>query len=492
MSTAPLPHGARVHPPGGVAAPSARLNVALYWLVLFVTSLDSSAMDFALPFIQRQSPQLAAGAGWAPVAYYACMAGCLAVLGFAADRLPGRTLALAGSLVALVSCALVGTAGDAATLACGRGLFGVGSAMLLAAIGAELARSVAPAARARAFGVAGSAIALALLVAPPLSSRIVGSTHWQWLVACSGLGIAALALGILRLPARAVPATAGAPPRWITSCATGALVAGVPFLAKAWLEQDTTVLLASSAWLALAAGALAGGWARERRGVRSPWLANGTVIGVNLLTFASFASAFILVFTLPWFAASGTAFSHLSLGVALTIFPLGLLVGSVVGARLGGGVGAVPALVAATVGAAVVSVGYGVLLRAGALGLDAVVALSLLSGFARGMAVTPTVLALLEATDESQRGAVSAMTNLVRTAGMAFGVTCASVILARAIGDATPGWLDATGWLQAGDLPHATALAFDASIVSSLLACACAAWLVLARGAARLPIVKGA
>ncbi len=491
MSATPL-QGARVHPRLDAAAPPvARLAIALYWLVLFVTNLDSAAMDFALPFIQRQSPQLAAGAGWAPVAYYACMAGCLAVLGFEADRLPGRTLAFVGALAALGSCVLVGTAADAGALACGRGLCGIGSAMLLAAIGAELARSVAPAARARAFGVAGSAIALALLVAPPLSSRIVGAAHWQWLTACSGLGLALLTAGILRLPSAASPAQSAAPPRRITAGAIGALVAGVPFLAKAALQQDLPVLLAACAWLTLAAAALAWGWARERRGVRSPWLASGTVVGINLLTFASFASAFVLVFTLPYFAASGAAFSHLSLAAALTIFPLGLLAGSVVGARLSQGAGAVPTLVAATVGAALVSVGYGALMRAGALGLNAVVGLSLLSGFARGMAVTPTVLALLEATDESQRGAVSAMTNLVRTAGMAFGVTCASVILARAIGDDTPGWL-AAGWLQADDLSHATALAFDASIALSLLACACAAWLVLARGAARLPIAKGA
>jgi len=471
-------------------APTARLAVVLYWLVLLVTNLDSTALDFALPFIQRQSPQLGDGVGWAPVAYYACMAGAFAVLGFEADRLPGRSLALAGALAALLSCAVVGGASGPGALVVGRGLAGIGSGMLLVAIGGELARSVAPAQHARVFGVAGSAIALALLVGPPLSHRVVSAGSWQWLMACSAFGIAVLAALVQRLPRSPMPLPAEGrkPPRWITAAASGAVVAGLPVLVKASLQLDGRVADFALAWTVLALAALACGHAVERHGARTPWLANGTVVGVNLLTFLSFASAFVLVFTLPYFAASGAELSHLSLAVALTLFPAGLLVGSIVGARLARQAGALTALVCATVGAALVSVGYGVLMHGDALGLTAVTCLSLLSGFARGMAVTPTLLALLESTHELQRGAVSAMTNLVRTAGMAFGMTCASVILAKATGDDAPTWLDSLGWLQARDVAHATALAFDASIGLALAACACAAYLGLARGAAALQI----
>ena len=476
-------------------APTARLAVVLYWTVLLVTNLDSAALDFALPFIQRQSPQLAYGIGWAPVAYYACMAGCFAVLGFEADRLPSRGLALAGALAALLSCALVGSASGAGSLVVGRGLCGIGSAMLLVAIGGELARSVAPAQQARAFGVAGSAIALALLVAPPISHRIASAGSWQWLMAFSGMGIALLAALIRRLPRtpRPTPVDGLTPPRWITAAASGAVVVGLPVLVKAGLQLDTLVADGALAWVGLAVAALVWGHVVERQGARTPWLANGAVVGINLLTFLSFASAFVLVFTLPYFAAYGAELSHLSLAVALTIFPAGLLVGSIVGARLSRQIGALPALVCATVGASLVSVGYGVLMRSDALGLQAVMALSLLSGFARGMAVTPTILALLESTHELQRGAVSAMTNLVRTAGMAFGMTCASVILSRVAGDDAPTWLDSLGWLQVRDVANATGLAFDASIGLSLAACACAAYLGIARGAASLQItaVKG-
>jgi EmrB/QacA subfamily drug resistance transporter len=163
-------------------------------LATFMTSLDNTVVNVALPSIQRDLRLSLAGLQWVVSVYILVFASLLLVGGRLADRYGQRRLFLVGLALFTGASLLAGLAGSGPTLIAGRALQGIGAALLtpttLAIISTTFRQE-----RDRNLAVAAwSAIAALALALGPLAGGLL-SQHWHW----NGIFFVNLPVGVLTL-----------------------------------------------------------------------------------------------------------------------------------------------------------------------------------------------------------------------------------------------------------------------------------------------------
>jgi MFS family permease len=148
-------------------------------LATFVTSLDNTVLNVALPSIQRDPHLSLAGLEWVASAYILVFASLLLAGGRLADRYGRRRLFLIGLALFTGASQLAGLAGTGAVLTAARAAQGVGAA-LLAPTTLAIITTTFPRDRERNLAVAawGGIAALALALGPLTGGLI--SQHWDW------------------------------------------------------------------------------------------------------------------------------------------------------------------------------------------------------------------------------------------------------------------------------------------------------------------------
>ncbi|GGR77030.1 MFS transporter [Streptomyces humidus] len=147
----------------------------------FMTALDSTAVNVALPQIQRELGLDESALKWVAAIYPLTHASSLLFGGHLADR-KGRRLTLTlGVVVFTVSSVLCSASNQAGALIAGRGMQGAGAALISPASLAVLSHDLPP--RARSGGIAALTVALASALAggPVLSGLITQHLGWNWL-----------------------------------------------------------------------------------------------------------------------------------------------------------------------------------------------------------------------------------------------------------------------------------------------------------------------
>jgi MFS family permease len=142
-------------------------------LVTFVTSLDDTVVNVALPSIQRDLHLSLAGLEWVASAYILVFASLLLAGGRLADRYGRRRLFLAGLTIFTAASLAAGLAGSGAALIAARAVQGVGAALLAPTTLAILSTTF-PRERERNLAVAAwSAIAARALALGPLTGGLL-------------------------------------------------------------------------------------------------------------------------------------------------------------------------------------------------------------------------------------------------------------------------------------------------------------------------------
>src|SRR6266545_315151 len=170
-------------------------------LATFVTSLDNTVVNVALPSIQRDLHLGIAGLEWVASAYILVFAGLLLAGGRLADRYGLRRLFLAGLAVFTGASLAAGLAGSGAMLIAARSVQGVGAALLAPTTLAILSAAF-PRERERNLAVAAwSAIAaLALALGPLAGGLLTQHWHWSWIFFINvPVGMVTLAIGRLAI-----------------------------------------------------------------------------------------------------------------------------------------------------------------------------------------------------------------------------------------------------------------------------------------------------
>ena len=404
----------------------------------FMTLLDVSIVNVALPPIQRGLGASAAELSWV-VSGYALTFGLVLVSSgrLGDDRGRKRMFLIALALFTLTS-ALAGLATDGIFLVVVRLLQGVAGGMLNPQVIGFIQDLFRGPERGRAFGLFGAAIGVSTAVGPLLGGLLLAwggeAEGWRWVFYVNvPIGIVALLMGWRLLPADRSPTGSRRPLDLVGAVLLGAAVVAL-MLPLVLAEQDA----ASAPWWLLAVFAVLlvafVFWersARRRHGhplvdfnlLRTRSYALGSTLG--LLYFAGFTSIF---FVLTIFLQQGRSYSPLAAGLALTPFAVGSSLSSGLSGRLVARMGK-PLVVTGLVLVAGGLIATDLVLRAAPAHVGWAIALPLLvAGVGSGLVIAPNQTLALTEVPPREGGTAAGVLQTGQRVGSAIGIAAVGAV----------------------------------------------------------------
>jgi EmrB/QacA subfamily drug resistance transporter len=439
-----------------------------------VAFIDGSVVNVALPALQRDFGAGAAELSWTINAYLLPLGALILIGGGAGDHFGRRRLFLIGLAAFTFGSVACAAAPGFAFLLAGRGLQGLGAAMLMPNSLAILGAAFSGERRGQAIGTWAAMGALAGAVGPPLGGWMIDTLGWR-MIFLINLPIASAAgcLAWISVPdtrdnhqtapldwAGAVLATAGlALLTWALTAASGSGVA------SGWIGAA-----ASAGAALLAAFVLLEGRLGDRAIMPLAMFATTTFAGLTLLTFFLYGSLGGLLVLLPFLLIKIAGMSATAAGAALLPVPALIGIGSPLMGRLTARYGGRWPL---AIGATVVATGFALYGRVGAGGIDYwrdILPPTALVGLGLAVSVAPLTTSVMASVTSDHVGAASGFNSAIaRVAGL---VVTAMLGFLFAIQDSTRDFV--TGFSRA---------AFVGAASAAFAAC-CAVLLIRSDGAA--------
>ena len=407
-----------------------RLALAAVSLATFMTSLDNTVVNVALPSIQRDLRLSLGGLEWVASAYVLVFASLLLAGGRLADLYGRRRLFLAGMALFTAASLASGLATGEAMLLAGRVLQGAGAALAtpttLAIISAMFPDGQA---RARAVGAWSGVTALAVALGPLAGGFISQHWHWGWIFYINlPLGGAALAAGAAAISESREPGTQPrldlpgvATSTLALSALTYALIQGH---AAGWTSP---AILAALALAAAASGAFLAAESRARAPMVDLALLRSRVFagGAATLVLWGFGVLGVYFFT-PLYLQGILGFSPTTAGLAFVPMALLMAASATLAPYLAGKAGAGPTVAA---GMALVGAGLGATALLGRhAGFASLMPPLAAIGIGSGLTM-PVTATILDALPPARAGVAAAILNAAREASGLLGVTVIGAIL---------------------------------------------------------------
>ncbi len=430
------------HAPSGeraAVAPDPRRWRALVLLCLaaFMTILDVTVVNVALPSIGADLSLDRAALTWVVTAYTLCFGGLMLLGGRLADLLGRRRTFLAGLVVFTAASLGAGLAGEASVLLAARALQGVGAALLSPSALSIITTTFHGAERHRALGIWAGIGGAGGAVGVLLGGVLVSGPGWEWVFFVNvpvGLLVAVLAPATVAASPRQAGTGVDLPGALAITAASGLLIYGLVEAGDAWGAAGTL--------LPLAAGlALLGVFVAVERTVAAPLvdlrlLAERTVVagyGVMLAASALLVSGFFLSSLL---LQRVMGLGALRTGLVFLPVAVAIIAGAQAAAHLVGRLGRRPL---AAAGFALAAAGMALLagVPAGGDALTGVLPGFALAGAGLGMALVTATTTAMTKVDPDHAGMVSGLVNTAHELGAALGVALVSTIAAAGV-DAGP------------------------------------------------------
>jgi EmrB/QacA subfamily drug resistance transporter len=435
--------GAR--PPTAGADPRRWHALAVSQIAAFMSLLDVSIVNVALPSIERDLEASAGTVQWVVSGYALTFGLVLIVAGRLGDLLGRRRMFLIALSAFVVTSGLCGAAPSMALLIAARLLQGVAGGMLIPQNSGLIQDLFRGAERGRAFGVLGTTVGLSTAAGPVVGGLILtaftGPDGWRW-VFYVNLPIGVIAL---LLAARLVPSTSPGERRDLHLDLVGVLLLGTGVLSLLLPLVTAETSRPGRLWPLLGVAALLFGtfawWEVRvaRRGrqplldprlARTPGYAAGS--GIALVYFSGFTGIWLV---LAVFFQSGLGYSPLRSGLAVTPFALGVAFSAALAGRLVARVGrwlTVAGLVAMIVGLSGVAL---VLRHAGEdTAAWAVAGPLLLAGLGGGMVTSPNMTLTLQDVPVSMAGAAGGALQTAQRIGSAVGTALLATVYYQVLG----------------------------------------------------------
>ncbi|MFF4355644.1 MFS transporter [Streptomyces sp. NPDC001604] len=430
------------------------LVLAICCMSLLIVSLDVTALNVALPSMQRELHASTAGLQWTIDAYTLVLASLLMLSGSTADRIGRKRVFMAGLIIFTAGSLLCSLAPNLDSLIAFRMIQAVGGSMLNPVAMSIITNTFTdPAERARAIGVWGGVVGISMAAGPLAGGLLVESVGWRSIFWVNlPVGLAALLLTLRYVPESRAPKARRPDP-------VGQLLVIALFgsLTYAIIEAPNSGADYVLPFVAVALAALAGLlWYEPRRDeplidlrfFRSVPFSGATVIAIS--AFAALGG-FLFLSTLYLQNVRGYDALHAGLWMlpmAVPTFLCAPLSGRLVGSRG-------PRLSLLVAGTAITASGV---LFAGFEAETSNVTLFvayLLFGIGFGFVNAPITNTAVSGMPRAQAGVAAAVASTSRQLGQTLGVAVVGAVLASGVGASSyrdvfvsasvPGWWILTG-----------------------------------------------
>ncbi|WP_327008417.1 MFS transporter [Dactylosporangium sp. NBC_01737] len=413
------------------------LSVLVFAAVLIW--IDTTILGIALERIADPRTGLGATPGqlqWAVGSYALLFATALFAAGALGDRYGHRTILVAGLTVFGAASVWAAWAGDATGLILARGLMGLGGAMMMPTSMAIIGATFPGERRAGAIAVwsASSGVGVAL---GPLLGGVLVDHFWWGSVFLVNLPVVAVALvGVLMVVPNPKLVQRRRPDPLGLLLSTGGLALLAYGLIEAGQDTDWTRW---QVWAPVLGGLVVLAlftvveWQSKQPSFDPRLFRNSRFSAGNLALAALFFGITGQMFYGNFYLQGARGMSALETGLAFLPGAVGVALGSGIGARLAKRFGVGPVS-----GGALLVVAAGFLANL-TFGLDTPLlwfcTVGLVSGIAMGMAIAPTVAAVIAVLPLDRMGAGSAVNNTVRQVGSVLGIALLGTILASTYRD---------------------------------------------------------
>jgi EmrB/QacA subfamily drug resistance transporter len=157
------------------------LTVVTVAIAIFMTNLDTSIVNIALPTLARYFQADTDEVSRVVLAYLLSMVCLVLVFGKVSDRVGHEKIFLAGYAVFTVASALCAFAPGLLLLVLSRFIQGIGSAMLLATWGAIAVKYLPAEIRGRAFGIVTVFGGVGMAIGAPVGGLLLSWLSWKWI-----------------------------------------------------------------------------------------------------------------------------------------------------------------------------------------------------------------------------------------------------------------------------------------------------------------------
>ena len=423
----------------GVAAQHPVATVAATILGSSLAFIDGSVVNVALPTIGHAFHAGPAALAWTINAYLLPLGALILLGGAIGDHHGRRRIFQLGVAIFLLASLLCTFAPTLALLLAGRGLQGIGSALLMPCSLAILGASFSGTSRGRAIGTWAAAGAIAGAVGPLLGGWMVDVFGWRPIFLINlPIGIGAVWLSCYVDESR--DRREASRLDW-----TGGLVAtlGLGLIVWALSAAAEPSAMRLALWVAGAAGAgllALFVWIEYRKGnaaLMPPGLfATSSFIGLSLLTFFLYAALGGLIVLLPYLLIQLGHYSAIEAGAAM--LPIPLLIG--IGSRAMGGIAAkMGGRLLLSGGSLVVAAGLALYARINAGAIDYwrdILPPTLLIAVGMAICVAPLTTSVMASVDADHVGAASGFNSALARIGGLLATALLGFVFAAAGDDA--------------------------------------------------------
>ena len=407
-------------------------------LASFMSALDGTIVNIALPTISRGFDISTSTVSWVSTIYLLVMAGCVLIFGKLSDGIGFKKVFLSGFVIFTIgsfSCGLLPDLLSSFPVLIGSRAFqAVGGAMITAIAPAMITAYIPMKQKGKAMGIIMTVAALGTAIGPSIGGVLTQFLSWHWIFFINvPVGIIAILLGTKVIPA----STPHHQPAGFDKAGAFLIFIGLAALLFAVSEGNTLgwttpVILVS---IALAIITLAYFVWHELR-VTDPLLElrlfkNKNFLLTNMimsLVFFSFAGInYLLPFYLQYVKGYGTSDS----GLILTALSVAMMVSGILAGILYNRVGGRALCIAA--GCFLVAGFYMMtLLRVGS-STGFVILCLIVIGFSLGLMITPASNMIMNSVGKGYQGMVSSLTSLERFAPLTLGIAFANLVFMQGI-----------------------------------------------------------
>lgn len=397
---------------------------------VFLSTMDSSMVNVALPFIMADFGASLLSAKWVVLAYLLSISITLLFWGIAADRYGRFSIYLAGICLFILSSVGCSFAHHLGALILLRFVEGLGAAMMMAA-GPTIIRDVFPRSRlGRGLGLVGIATSAGLMSGPVIGGFLINVFSWRTIfLVCVPIGMLIIG-GVVSVMRKSRKTTMSSKPRpfdWRGAALWAGLIASLVVYGNFLPTIDTGWRVVGGAWVIAVIIAFYHTEKNRKAPVLPLHLFPRSYYRIGLVTASlSFASLFGVLVLLPFYLTHIKTLGADMVGLVMTSIPLTLFIVSPVAGMLYDRFGS---RYLTTLGLSVCTVSLFLLAAVGKQTSIVLVFIALaLLGMGQSMFLAPNTASLLSRIDDADAGITSGLLATSRNLGMLAGAALSSIL----------------------------------------------------------------